>query len=175
MRSIFMSLALINVFALAACGGGSSGGGSGTTTNPVPVVPTTAPVPVPTTAASDPTLPQATTVNGQNVWETKGGLVLYEFNGDSAGVSNCTGSCAVIWPPLMSGTTSKAVGSFTMITRSNPSGTQWAYQGKPLYTFSSDKPGQPPTGNNFQGFTFALVAGQSGGPSPPPGCQGPYC
>ena len=178
MRSTFTALALAGAFALAACGGGGSSGPSNPS-NPM-VVPTLAPTQAPTTSpttapASDPTLPKQATVGAQKIWETMAGLPLYEFSGDSAGVSNCTGGCATFWPPLMSGPTSKAVGDFTIIARTNPSGSQWAYLGKPLYTFASDQPNQPPTGIGIQGFSLAQVAGQSGAPSPPPMCTGPYC
>jgi predicted lipoprotein with Yx(FWY)xxD motif len=174
MRSNLIGLALIGAFALAACGGGTSG-----SSTPM-VVPTATPTtnPNPTaTPASDPTLPKQVSVSGQEIWETQGGLPLYEYSGDTAGagVSNCTGGCATVWPPLMSGATSKSVGAFTIITRTNPSGSQWAYTGKPLYTFESDTAGQPPTGNGVQGFSTALVSGQTGASTPPPGCTGPYC
>ncbi len=166
MHKIFLGLALLSAVSLAACGGGGSSGG----TTLIPVPKQTAPP-----ATSDSTLPKQATISGQTIWTTQSGLPLYVFNGDTAGVSNCTGSCAAIWPPLMSGAGSKATGDFTIIARSNPSGSQWAYIGKPLYTFASDQPGQAPTGNNFQGFTVALVAGQNGAPPPPAGCTGIYC
>ncbi len=166
MHRLIIGIFFSTVVALAGCGGGGSGGGG------VAVVPTTTPN---TGGANDPTLPQSVSVGGQNIWETQGGLPLYTFNGDTAGVSNCTGSCAAIWPPQMAGASSTAVGSFTIVTRTNPAGSQWAYSGAPLYTFVSDKAGQPPTGNGVQGFSIALVAGQTGAPSPPPGCKGPYC
>jgi predicted lipoprotein with Yx(FWY)xxD motif len=183
MRSIFIGLALITTLGLAACGGGGSSSPGNPTVGPTvaptaapTVAPTSGPTTSPTTApVSDATLPQQVTVGGQKIWETKAGLPLYEFSGDTAGVSNCTGGCAAIWPPLMSGATSKPVGDFTIITRSNPSGSQWAYLGKALYTFASDTAGQPPTGVGIQGFSLALVAGQAGAPTPPPACKGNYC
>lgn len=172
MRIKFLGLALASAFALAACGGGGS-------TNPSPpvVTPTQQPAPTSSPASTDPTLPKQVTVSSQTIWETQAGLPLYTFNGDVAGsgASTCTGSCATIWPPLMSGPSSAAVGDFTIITRTNPSGSQWAYLGKPLYAFASDTANQPPTGNGVQGFSTAVVAGTSGSSSPPPTCTGPYC
>lgn len=169
MRTLIMSLAIVGIAALTACGGG------GSSTNPNPMNPNPGGSPTAPPTSSDPTLPQQVTMSGKSFWETKGGLPLYTFGGDSKGVSNCTGSCATIWPPLMSGASSVATGAFTIISRSNPSGSQWAYNGAPLYTFASDKPGQPPTGNGFQNFSLAVVNGSSGGSTPPPGCTGPYC
>ena len=171
MQKVILSLAIAAIAALSACGGGGSSSTSPAGLNPMPNTPATSP---PGTS-SDPTLPQQETVGGQTIWETKGGLPLYTFTGDAKGVSNCTASCAALWPPLMSGAASVATGAFTIVNRTNPNGSQWAYNGAPLYTFISDKPGSPPTGNGVQGFSIAVVSGQSGGPSSPPGCTGPYC
>ena len=166
MRNIFAGLMLMGVIGLAACGGGgSSGGGGGGGGNPPPTTP----------PATDPTLPQSVSVSGKMIWETQAGLPLYVFSGDAKNKSNCTGACATIWPPLFDSASSKAVGAFTIITRTSPSGSQWAYINQPLYTFSSDTAGQPPTGNGLQGFSLALVSGQAGAPTPPPTCKGAYC
>lgn len=166
MRTLIMSLAIAGIAALTACGGGGST--SSTPPNPIPT-------PAPTTSSTDPTLPKQTTQSNKTFWETQGGLPLYTFGSDTAGVSNCTGSCATVWPPLMSGSTSTATGSFTIITRTNPSGSQWAYNGMALYTFASDTANQPPTGDGVQNFHLAIVNGATGGSTPPPGCTGIYC
>ncbi|MFO1026755.1 MAG: hypothetical protein U1E70_16410 [Acetobacteraceae bacterium] len=68
------------------------------------------------------------------------GMTLYTFDKDSGGKSACNGPCAKNWPPFAaSGGT--ASGPWTIITRDD--GTQqWAYKGKPLYTWVKDaKPG----------------------------------
>lgn len=65
------------------------------------------------------------------------GDTLYTYDKDSPGHSNCTGGCAVIWPPAEADAKAQPKGDFTIITR--PSGTrQWAYKGKPLYTYKFD-------------------------------------
>jgi predicted lipoprotein with Yx(FWY)xxD motif len=107
--------------------------------------------------ATDPTMPVSGMVGTQAVWMSPGGLALYVSSGDAPGVSNCTGDCSYSWPPLMAGTTSVASGDFTIITRKDPAGLQWAYQGKPLYTFGPDKPGNP-RGDGQGGFTYAAIA-----------------
>ncbi|AFD24650.1 hypothetical protein [Deinococcus gobiensis] len=69
------------------------------------------------------------------------GLTLYTFAKDTAGVSNCTGTCAVNWPPLLVAqlpTRGTAVrGSLETLIR--PDGSrQVTYQGKPLYYWKGD-------------------------------------
>jgi predicted lipoprotein with Yx(FWY)xxD motif len=69
------------------------------------------------------------------------GMTLYTFDKDAAGKSNCNGGCATNWPPLAASADAKAEGSWTVITRDDGS-KQWAYKGKPVYTWSKDsKPG----------------------------------
>ena len=66
---------------------------------------------------------------------------------DSATASTCTGACATAWPPLAVPAGSNATGgtgvagAFATLTRDDGS-LQWAYGGKPVYTWKSDtKPG----------------------------------
>ena len=76
------------------------------------------------------------------------GMTLYTFDKDMGGKSMCNGPCAANWPALMAASGSAASGDWTMVTRDD--GTmQWAYKGKPLYTFAKDtKPGDI-TGDGF--------------------------
>ena len=79
------------------------------------------------------------------------GMTLYTFDKDPiyAGKSVCNGKCAQNWPPLMAKRTDMASGDYSIITR-NDGSKQWAYEGKPLYTWKKDmKPGDM-TGNNFK-------------------------
>ena len=69
------------------------------------------------------------------------GMTLYTFDKDNGGKSACNGQCAVNWPPLMADAGAKAEGDYTVVTRDDGS-KQWAYKGKPLYTWIKDqKPG----------------------------------
>ena len=69
------------------------------------------------------------------------GMTLYTFDKDSAGKSACNGPCAANWPPLKAEAGAKAEGDYTVVTRDD-GGKQWAYKGKPLYTWVKDqKPG----------------------------------
>jgi predicted lipoprotein with Yx(FWY)xxD motif len=69
------------------------------------------------------------------------GMTLYVFDRDATGKSNCNGQCFTNWPPLMAAADAKPSGDWTIVTRDD-GGKQWAYKGKPLYTFHKDaKPG----------------------------------
>ena len=76
------------------------------------------------------------------------GMTLYVFDKDSAGKSACNGPCAGNWPPLMATTSSSAVGDYTIITRDDGS-RQWAYKGRPLYTWHNDKAPGDISGDGF--------------------------
>lgn len=81
-----------------------------------------------------------TSAKGPVLTDSKG-MTLYTFDKDAGGKSACNGPCAGNWPPLMASASDKAEGSYTVIKRDDGS-MQWAYKGKPLYTFSKDaKPG----------------------------------
>ena len=68
------------------------------------------------------------------------GMTLYTYDKDQLGKSNCTGMCAVFWPPVMAADNAKLTGEFTLVARDGTK--QWAYKGKPLYTYLPDsKPG----------------------------------
>ena len=82
----------------------------------------------------------ADTLKGKALVDAKG-LTLYIFDRDTTGTSNCNGKCVVNWPPFEAGADAKPSGPWTVITRSD-GGKQWAYNGKPVYTFAKDsKPG----------------------------------
>ena len=74
-------------------------------------------------------------------WVDTKGMTLYTFDRDAGGKSACNGPCAANWPPLAAGADAKASGEWSVVTRDDGS-KQWAYKGKPLYTWSKDtKPG----------------------------------
>ena len=78
------------------------------------------------------------------------GMMLYTFDKDTAGSgkSVCNGPCVGLWPAFTAPANATAKGAWSIATRDD--GThQWAYQGKPLYTFARDaKPGDR-TGDGF--------------------------
>ena len=59
----------------------------------------------------------------------------YVWDKDAPGKSNCAGHCAEVWIPVYPSTREATnIGDFTVITRTDGE-KQWAYKGKPLYTF----------------------------------------
>jgi predicted lipoprotein with Yx(FWY)xxD motif len=80
---------------------------------------------------------------------TATGMTLYTFDKDADGKSACNGPCATNWPPLAAGADAKAEGAWSLVARDDGA-RQWAYKGKPLYTFQKDaKPGDR-AGDNFK-------------------------
>lgn len=82
------------------------------------------------------------------VLTNESGMTLYVFDKDSGGKSACNGPCAGNWPPLMAAANAVAMGDYTIITRDDGS-KQWAYKGRPLYTWKNDKKPGDITGNGF--------------------------
>ena len=71
---------------------------------------------------------------------------LYFYARDTTpGKSACNDRCVAAWPPMMAKDTDKDGGDWTVVTRDD-GGKQWAYKGKPLYTYAKDTAGQPATG-----------------------------
>ena len=101
-------------------------------------------------------------------------VTVYSYSLDRAGTSLCTGTCAVIWPPLL--TTSKpqiysacgqclAPNDLAVIRRAD--GTQQVtYRGKPLYLYSGERyvfvDGAVPSSNGAEGNGDG-IHGPSGG------------
>lgn len=82
------------------------------------------------------------------------GLTLYTYGKDSAGESNCHEECANIWPPLIAEEDAQPSGKWSLVTRRD--GTlQWAYDGKPLYTYAQDKQPGDTTGSSRTGWHVA--------------------
>jgi len=148
------------VVLLAACGSsGYSSGNQGTTR----------PAGTPGTVA----VKQVAGVG--NVLVDAKGLALYSPEQEASGKVLCTGSCVAFWMPLPAGSAAPApvsgVGMLGTVNR--PDGTkQVTVDGKPLYTFAEDSPGNV-KGNGFsdafggQHFTWhaILATGTSAGSS----------
>jgi predicted lipoprotein with Yx(FWY)xxD motif len=89
------------------------------------------------------------------------GRALYTYGGDSAGVSNCTGSCLADWPAYQDkGSTTSLPAGVSTIKRTDNGETQYTYMGLPLYYFVSDGSGQV-TGNGVDNFSVAKPTASS--------------
>lgn len=105
-------------------------------------------VPLATASAAEPAMTGKTSA-GQALVNAKG-MTLYTFDKDSSGKSACNGGCAANWPPLMAKKGAKAMGEYSVVTRDDGS-AQWAYDGKPLYTFIKDKKAGDAKGDGLMG------------------------
>jgi predicted lipoprotein with Yx(FWY)xxD motif len=76
------------------------------------------------------------------------GMTLYVFDRDGRDKSNCNAQCAVNWLPLIADTDAQASGNFSFISRDDGR-KQWAYKGKPLYTWAKDKKPGDATGDGM--------------------------
>jgi predicted lipoprotein with Yx(FWY)xxD motif len=71
------------------------------------------------------------------VMTTPQGMTVYTFDKDQRGQSNCYGECATHWPPVTAANDAQPFGNMSVVERTDGS-RQWAYGGKPLYTYHDD-------------------------------------
>ncbi|WP_316188230.1 MULTISPECIES: hypothetical protein [unclassified Bradyrhizobium] len=106
-------------------------------------------------ASAAPPTKSGSSTKGDILTDNKG-MTLYTFDKDVDGKSACNGPCATNWPVLKAEASDKADANYTIITRDDGS-RQWAYKGKPLYTFAKDqKPGDI-TGDGFLNNAWHLA------------------
>ena len=98
---------------------------------------------------------KAGTAKGATLTDDKG-MSLYTFDKDSGGKSACNGPCATNWPVVKAEASDQPTGDYTTITRDDGS-KQWAYKGKPLYTFAKDQKAGDTTGDGFLNGAWHLA------------------
>ena len=69
---------------------------------------------------------------------TDKGFTVYTSDKDAAGKSNCTGACEDSWKPVVAADFAQPQGEWTTIERA-PGVKQWAFRGKPVYTYAIDR------------------------------------
>ena len=106
-------------------------------------------------ASAAPPTKTGTTTKGPALTDAKG-MSLYTFDKDMDGKSACNGPCATNWPGLKAEASDKAEGGYTIIKRDDGS-MQWAYKGKPLYTFAKDQKAGDITGDGFLNGAWHLA------------------
>jgi predicted lipoprotein with Yx(FWY)xxD motif len=156
-RGSILGLIAIPVLAigLAACGGSSNNSSSGTASNAAQ-----------TTAASDTVATKSIGGVGTVLVDSKG-EALYTNNRDSGSNIMCSGQCASIWVPLSAPSGGQPTSSDSAVqAKLGVVKGQVTFNGKPLYTFVQDSPGQA-TGNgfmdNFGGTAFTWTAATTSG------------
>lgn len=160
-RRGFLALFAVPVLAigLAACGGSSNSSGSSSNASST--------APAQTSAGSGTVSTKSVSGVGTVLVDSKGD-VLYTNNQDTASKQACTAACQSIWPALMASGQPTSSDSAVQAKLGVMNG-QVTFNGKPLYTFVQDSPGQA-TGNGFMdsfgGTNFTWTAAStSGSPS----------
>jgi predicted lipoprotein with Yx(FWY)xxD motif len=144
--------------ALGGCssGGGSTAGAVGGYPGVNPPVAAPPPAPNPGTSATAGDAKEVMLKGALAFVDSRTGLALYTFGGDTVpDQSECTGSCLQVWPAHAATAKDKASSGFTIFTRSDNGTLQWAYLGKPLYTFVSDTVSNNGTGDGVENFHIA--------------------
>ncbi|KPU61857.1 secreted repeat of unknown function family protein [Pseudomonas fluorescens] len=77
------------------------------------------------------------------------GMTVYTYDKDAGGKSMCNGECAEYWPPMMAPAGAKPEGKWSTIKRDDGK-MQWAFDGKPLYTYMKDKKPGDMAGDNMK-------------------------
>jgi predicted lipoprotein with Yx(FWY)xxD motif len=87
------------------------------------------------------------------------GLTLYSFDGDVRhdGQVCAASGCDIEWVPLTAPAIAAGTGAFSIVSRADGA-QQWAYHGRPLYTYKGDKlPGDVHGGERDKRWTVAMV------------------
>ncbi|MDQ6776878.1 MAG: hypothetical protein M3071_11845 [Actinomycetota bacterium] len=122
---------------------------------------TTAPAAV---AAKAPTVALRSTKHGKILVVGSSGLTLYLDANDGKNKSNCTGSCASVWPPLtVSGkvTAGAGVSASKLGEIQRGHSHQVTYAGHPLYTFKSDTSAGQTSGEGVTSFYVVSPSGSA--------------
>ena len=96
------------------------------------------------------------TVGVAQVLTTADGRTLYNFDLDAIGKSACEGRCSSTWPPLLASMIAAPNGDWSIVIRGDKS-RQWAFKGKPLYTYADDRDGGDYAGNGRPNWKVALA------------------
>jgi len=117
-------------------------------------------------AAHSATVTTARTGLGRIVADAHG-RTLYLFEKDTTGKSACSGTCAVYWPPLLTGGRAVAVKgakqSLLGSIRRTDGTHQVTYAGHPLYLFSGDTKSGETNGEGLSDFGASWYALKASG------------
>lgn len=90
------------------------------------------------------------------VLATNQGRTLYTYDLDTNGKSACEDRCALTWRPLLASMTAAQSGGWSVVVRADKS-RQWAFKGKPLYTYADDRDPGDYGGNGRANWKVALA------------------
>jgi predicted lipoprotein with Yx(FWY)xxD motif len=168
-RRGYLALVAVPVLAigLAACGGGSNSDSSSSNAAST--------APAQTSAGTDTVSTKSVSGVGTVLVDSKGDA-LYTNNQDTTSKMACTASCQSIWPALMASSGGQPTSSDSAVqAKLGVANGQVTFDGKPLYTFVQDSPGQA-TGNgvmdSFGGTSFTWTAATASGSAASSGSTG---
>jgi predicted lipoprotein with Yx(FWY)xxD motif len=104
-----------------------------------------------------------TTATGRLLTNDKG-YTVYTFDKDPAGKSRCDDACTDTWKPVIAPDFAQPQAGWTTIERA-PGIKQWAFRGKPVYTYVLDREIRGLDGEDVPGWHAAYT---QLAPSPPP-------
>ncbi len=87
---------------------------------------------------------------------TDKGYTVYTYDKDTANKSNCDGACADTWKPVIAPAFAQPQSGWTTIERA-PGVKQWAFRGKPLYTYVLDREIRGLDGQDVSGWHAAYT------------------
>jgi predicted lipoprotein with Yx(FWY)xxD motif len=110
----------------------------------------------PASAASGTALALRSTSLGRILTDGRG-FTVYDFEADKGTTSNCTGTCATAWPPVLAKAAAPQVGpgvkeSLVGETTRADGAKQLTYGGRPLYYYAGDSAPGSTTGQGSAGF-----------------------
>ncbi len=173
MRGFSLPMSFTMAFAavlLAACGGGSSSSNVPKgyyTSSPAPATGAASPTPSPAAGASATVVVSTRSISGLGtILVNSQGRTLYIFAPDNHSKVTCTGTCAVVWPPLKLPSGAKPVASggvnaSLLGSDPDPAGGQVVtYAGWPLYTYVGDTAPGTATGQalNLNGGLWYVIS-----------------
>jgi predicted lipoprotein with Yx(FWY)xxD motif len=86
----------------------------------------------------------------------KNGMTIYSFDKDAGGISACYDACAAMWPAYVGKADDPLTEGWTLVKRTDGA-MQWAYDGKPMYFFASDKKAGDKLGDGMGGKWHVIV------------------
>jgi predicted lipoprotein with Yx(FWY)xxD motif len=111
----------------------------------------------PDAAPVTPAIVTSQPIPGGTVYADMAGHTLYTFDRDTTpGKSACVDACARDWKPVAAAWLAKPAGDWTVVARDDGS-KQWAFKGKPLYTFSGDHKAGDTNGDGADNAWRAIV------------------
>jgi predicted lipoprotein with Yx(FWY)xxD motif len=117
-----------------------------------------------TSAAQGTTLQVANNPTLGKILVNSAGFTLYIFKNDSPGQSNCSGSCASLWPPLTipknaHPTAGNGVKGLLGVIQRSDGSYQVTYNGAPLYLYAGDTKAGQTNGQGLKNLWYVVPVG----------------